>query len=211
MNRRGNEPVRDRLVELTASAMATRLGGRRHFDELYDLGVFGLVSARREWDGRGQFEPFAMERIRWAMLDGLRQRRRDALGMARVAAELAAQQHARRPQEVYAAGDGSQQIAEQNIDEIIEAAAANYAIDLDTAVEHEAERMRIRRAISDLPPPQDQIFDRYYYEGQTFEEVADALGMKVTTVFELHVKGVQKLTRQFGRATGAPGKPPGAG
>ena len=205
MNRGGGNrrpPRRDRLVELVARQMKRRVGDAATFEELYDLGVPGLAVAHHAWDGRGNFEQFAIERIRWSMIDGLRKRSRDAQNMAIVAAELAAEMHPRTAEQISAGTGDVQHAAEESIDEILEDAGVPLEVDFDAVekVENDVERIRLRRAISELPPPEDQVLERRLYEGETFQEVADALGLALTTTFEVYERGVQRVLRRFGRA-----------
>lgn len=188
-----------RLIELVARQMERRIGFRVPCSELQDLALPGLLLARKEWDGRGNANAYAMERARWAMIDGLRKRSRDALTMALSATELAADRCSRTAQDAYDAPDPAL-AAEEAIDDLIDTAAVNLAVDFAaaTTTELDADRIRLRRAITELPPPMDQILERHLYRGQTFAQVATELQLPLASVHDLHGRGVRQLTRQLG-------------
>lgn len=188
-------PPRDRLVEICARLISRRTTGQVRWEDVYDLGIPALVEAKAEWDGRGVFEPFALQRVRWAMLDGLRKRRREPVTMALAAAELSARQNAKTVADVVRAGDDHPAIAELSIDDVVDEAAFDYALDLGALREAEeaAERQKVRRAVKALPPPQDEVMERYVYKGETFADVATALGLTPPAVFKIHAAAVQSL------------------
>ncbi len=199
-------PRRDRLVEIAARLISRRTGGQVRWEEVYDLGVPAVVEAKADWDGRGNFEPFALERVRWAMLDGLRKNRREPVTMALAAAELAARQHARTADDVARKGDEAEAIATLSVEDVLDDAGFNYALDLGglRGAEQDTERARVRRAVKALPPPQDQVMERYVYQGDTFAEVATALGVSTTAVFKIHEAAVRTLKQKLtGEGTGA--------
>lgn len=209
MSRAPTEFPRHRLVQIVAHQMERRLGFAVRLPELYDLGLPGLATARAEWDGRGNFDAFAIQRIRWAMIDELRKRRRNPQSMALAAAELAAHQHGRTREDVYATSTNPRAAAEENIEEVVDSGAGSYAVDIDAAeaVETDSERMRLRRAVTDLPPPQDQVIHRHSYLGESFQEVSEALGIPRATVFDLYSKAVTALRRSFATSHEAPDQP----
>ncbi len=199
MSERAPTKLRHRLIEIVARQMARRFGGSVSVDELYDLGVPGLATAQNIWDGRGRFEAFAMERIRWAAIDGLRKRKREARTMAAAAAELAAEQFAPAVEELTDSGVDVQRVAEEDIDQLLDAGAANFAIDLDGVggVEQDATRLQVRRAITELPPQQSFVMERYVYFGDTFEEVGKSLGMTAVAACKIHAKALLTLRRRL--------------
>lgn len=182
------------------------MAGRIRWEEIYDLGVTALVEARAEWDGRGDFEAFAIQRVRWAMQDSLRKRRRDPVTLALSAAELAARQHDRSAASVARLGDEAQPLAELSIQEVVDDAALNYSLDLGSLeeAEEDVERLHVRRAVKALTPPQDEVMERYVYKGETFAEVAEAMGLSTTAVFKIHAQAVRNLKAML---TAAPPKP----
>lgn len=190
--------IRDRIVETAARMVSRRLHGRVPWEELYDLGLPGLHLAKTAWDGRGMFEAFAHQRIRWVIIDELRKQRRTSGPMAMAAAELAATQHARSVRQV-AVSETPQEDAEGSIDDVVDGGAANFFVDVAaaTVVEDDAERIRLRRAVDELPPPEDKIIDGYYYQGKTFAEISQELGMGETTANDAHARAVRRLKKLF--------------
>jgi RNA polymerase sigma factor (sigma-70 family) len=194
--------IRDRIVETAARMVSRRLHSRVPWEELYDLGLPGLHLAKLAWDGRGMFEAFAHQRIRWVIIDELRKRRRTSGPMAMAAAELAATEHARSVREV-AVSETAQEDAEGSIDDIVDGGGANFFVDVEaaTVVEDDAERIRLRRAVKELPPPEDKVIEAYYYEGMTFAEIAEELGMGETTANDAHARAVRRLKKLFKETT----------
>ena len=219
MSRPGTRAPRHRLIELAARQMHRRIGDQTGLtvDDLYDLGVPGLAAAQAEWDGRGQFEAFAFQRIRWAIVDGLRKRRRDPLTMAVAAAELAAEQVPRTLQDIRGTTFDLKGAAEESIDEMVDAAGASFAVDVEGAerVEEDVNRLRLKRAISELPPPQDQVMERYIYLGETFEDVGKAVGLTAAGVCKMHARALRTLRTRLGdpitEAPSGPERLPAAG
>lgn len=202
MSRDRARAPRHRLIQIVASQMYRRVGDRTGLtlDDLYDLGVPGLATAHAEWDGRGHFEPFALQRIRWAIVDSLRRRRRDPLTKAMAAAELAAEQVPRTLQDIRGTTFNLKEEAEASIDEMVDAAGASFALDVEAEerVEEDVNRLRLKRAISELPPPQDQVMERYIYFGETFEDVGKAVGLTAAAVCKMHARALKALRRRLG-------------
>lgn len=209
MTRASLKGPRHRLLEIVARQMARRFGStiRLSVEDLYDLGVPGLARAHADWDGRGNFDPFAMQRIRWAIVDGLRKRSRDDLTMATAAAELSAEQTPRTLDDLRGATFDLKGAAEETLDEVVDMGGANLAMDLEgaDAVEDDVNRIRLLRAISALPPPEDLIMERYTYHGDTFEEVGKAVGMSSAAACKIYAKAVRTLRRQLGDPAERPG------
>ena len=93
-------------------------------------------------------------------------------------------------------------------------AAAGFAVDLDAGgihriadprvdVEHEVDRMRVRRAVHALPPEERAIVERHGYHGETFDEIARNLGTPRSTVFLTYGRALETLQRKL--AERAPG------
>ncbi|MFO0588687.1 MAG: sigma-70 family RNA polymerase sigma factor [Polyangiaceae bacterium] len=74
-------------------------------------------------------------------------------------------------------------------------------------VERDAERMRVRRAVERLPEPLAEAAHRYYYRGETMEELAAGLGVSRTTVFDRVHGALGRLTAELGPKDGTGGSP----
>lgn len=67
-------------VEITASdlsravAIARKNAPRWRFDDAYSAACFGLFRAAEVFDGRGTWEGFSGERMKWAVLDEMKRR-----------------------------------------------------------------------------------------------------------------------------------------
>jgi RNA polymerase sigma factor for flagellar operon FliA len=166
-----------------------------------------------QWDGRGQLQSFAAQRIKWAILDGLRRMRgRSKKSEAPFATELHALTAAER------AADALDPPGEAGLDAddraamatLIESAALGYTLDLVVAtadidlavddhadVEQEAELMRLRRVVNTLPDRERMVVERHHFAGESFHEIAESTGSKTTTVFNLHARALQRLRKEL--------------
>ncbi|MFO0588689.1 MAG: sigma-70 family RNA polymerase sigma factor [Polyangiaceae bacterium] len=191
---------RDDRVIAAAAAIAARLQNRIPERDLYDIGLPALHFAEKAWDGRGNFDSFAIQRIQWYILDELRRTRRLDVAMAAAAAELAAEQYgtsSSSPRGARRHGDDP----EKSIEDMIDAGAANFALELLAAdnVEEDVERMKLLRAVEELPPPEDKVVHGYYYEGKTFAELSRELNIGETTAFDAHARGLERLKQRLQR------------
>ena len=192
---------RDDRVSAAARAVATRIQHRISEGELYDIGLPGLHFAEKAWDGRGDFDAFAIQRISWYILDELRRaRKHDVVVRAAASAELAAEQYALSETSPHATFHQEEDAA-KSIEEMIEAGAANFAMELVAAddVEEDVERMKLRRAVEELPPPEDEVVHGYYYEGKTFAELSRDLNMGETTAVDAHARAIGRLKQRLQR------------
>lgn len=67
--------------------------------------------------------------------------------------------------------------------------------------EQQAERRdrddTVRRAVEDMPPPDRELFIRFYYLGQTVEEIAAVTGWNPSTLKSRLRRGREKLKREL--------------
>lgn len=63
----------------------------------------------------------------------------------------------------------------------------------ENALEAHEQAELIRRAVHSLPPPDDEIFLRHYYYGQSTQCIADALGLTGANVRQRLHRGREKL------------------
>ena len=66
----------ERLILPVASRLHARLGRGESLDDLCSMGRPAALEAARKWDGRGSFPAFTAQRIKWAILDGVRREQR---------------------------------------------------------------------------------------------------------------------------------------
>ena len=94
------------------------------------------------------------------------------------------------------------------IPDLFRAGAAAFDVEMDSApplaendgaedVERDAERIRLRRAIDALPDPARAVMVRHYYNDETFEEIAAAIGVSRSTLFDVHKRALLTLLQRF--------------
>jgi RNA polymerase sigma factor (sigma-70 family) len=205
MKRRGprsNLEVANRLAEVVARRYSEAFERHIGLDELRELARKGAADALDKWDGRGHFEPFAMQRIRWAIISGARRwfLRHAALppapgDHALVATGQAADSVDETPEELELAPRdlADQSLVRYRLDLRLAREEAEYAADQDQNPEHAADRLRVRRAVAALPPPEDEVVKRHAYEDESFQEIADALSLSKSTVGDAYHRGVRRL------------------
>jgi RNA polymerase sigma factor (sigma-70 family) len=211
----GDEPllvVANRLLEIVARQLHKAFKGRVELAELRSLGAPAVQDVLRRWDGRGRFEPFATERIRWSILREVRRQamrdrrasfRHDVSGLS--AGEDVANALPDDPLPVEAK-DGEP--GGPTLGALLRKAATVYTVELSVCdpdevpdaahdVELDARRMQTRLAAERLPEPFASLVHRYYYRGETVEEMAEGLGMSRSTIFDRLNRAVEKLREEL--------------
>lgn len=208
MKRRGPPSlleIANRLVEALSKTYFAAFGGTVDLDDLRSFAGVGAAEALRKWNGRGVFDPFAAQRIRWAILRLVRRQILRHLpetgreeGCALVAAE--------RTADTYDQEIGEAPLPLPTPHELVDEAAWAFRLELAHAdeevaevadpagdVEITAERMKMRRTIGRLPPPENVVLERHVYEGETIAEIAEGLAMSRSTVHDAYRRGIQRL------------------
>lgn len=199
------------LVETVARALWLRWGRAHDLDELEALGRAALVSAVRAYDpDRAPFVPYIVQRVRWAIQDGVR-----AMSRAR----------GRRPRPTSASAgdalrpvDASPGAAPDNVQHRRElglravgsssgwgAARVNPEAGSPEAflmAEREAER--VRRAVARLPCKERVLVVSHYFQGRRFDRVAAHLGISKSWASRLHARALRRLSRALGSGGGGP-------
>lgn len=212
----------NQVLEAVARQFYAELHGAITFEDLRSMGAVGAATALARWDGRGSFGPFAVQRIRWAILDELRREmRRQKAPRARheIAGVLATQEAAEAADRET---DHVLQEPEPTLDDLCRDAAAAYyvevtagpgdgdALSADEQVERDSERIRVRRAISSMPPPLGQVVERHVYQGESFHEIGQALGMGKATAGDVYMRAVRWLREAFTEPKSPAAGPPEA-
>lgn len=195
-----------RLLEVAARQYHGTLGGVVDLDELRSMGGTAATLALQQWDGRGNLGDFALQRIRWGILDELRKHaRRTRLAEARedigalVAAERAADAAEAAERRGY---DGEL----SSVDGLLDDAVAAYVADVDAAelpgegsehVEQGAAKLRLRSEIEQLPVVQRLVMERYLYALQTFAEIGEAMGITTASAFEAYHRALRRLQKRL--------------
>lgn len=212
MSKGGDPPLlvaANRAMETIARHFHRRLKGAFELGELRSWAAKGAMDAMQKWDGSGHFEGFAMQRARWALLDGLRRQLRQdhrANLRPRVGALLAAEEAADLlPDDLR----GGEEHDAPSIDDAIADGAAAYTVELSADeealkvvdssanVERDTDRMRARRAVEQLPEPLCRVVERHVYFGDTFADIGGMLEMSTSTVTDMFARAVRLLREQF--------------
>lgn len=186
--------------------------------ELEACGREGLLDAARRFDpSRGvSFRTFAYYRVRGAMLDGLRKMGSwSRRGHERVALLQAAHSTSEGAYEdVAGRTELTAERAEEMMREHMASMATAMAVGLFAARATEGEQIiavdrgespeveyasaelgsLLRAAVEELPPPEDQIVRRHYFEGESIEAVGASLGLSKSWASRLHTRAIRRLT-----------------
>lgn len=212
------------LVRRLAHHLIAKLPASVQLDDLIQAGLIGLMDAITKFEeGQGaQFETYASQRIRGAMLDELRQADwmprgiRQAQRKIESATLKAEQKHGRSASEQEIA-----QVMGVSLDEyqnmLFESRGAqliyydDYAEDgdgegyLDRQIEGDEQanpqaifsdqrfRGALIQAIEDLPEREKMLMALYYEQELNFREIAAVLGVTESRVCQLHTQAVSRL------------------
>ncbi|MEX8518982.1 MAG: RNA polymerase sigma factor FliA [Leptothrix sp. (in: b-proteobacteria)] len=213
------------LVRRLAHQMIAKLPANVELDDLIQVGMIGLTDAMSRFDaGQGvQFETFATQRIRGAMLDelrgtdwmsrGNRKHQRDIeaavhrleqrLGRAPQESEIAREMGLTLPdyQELLGKVRGTQLVYLEDM------GGKNGDGDSDYLDRHVAQeggdplaqlsdwRMReaLVQAIKNLPEREQFVMSMYYEQDMNLKEIAAVLGVTESRVCQLHSQSIARL------------------
>lgn len=236
-----DEGARDRLLEhylplvkRTAERLRSKLPDMVDLDDLVSSGVFGLIDAVRGYDpGRGiRFETYGAQRIRGAMLDGLRSEdwvprivRSRARKLEQTLQSLQAEL-GRMPTEKETAKRLAMSVKAYR--ELRKEAHAAEITSLSAVLteNHDGNAMRVEHVLQN-PRAEDPrlsacrsdlrefltrgssraerlVLILYYYEGMTLEEIGETLGLSESRISQIHSGIISRLRRRF-----EPGSEPG--
>ncbi|NMG76720.1 RNA polymerase sigma factor FliA [Aromatoleum diolicum] len=210
------------LVKRIAYHLMAKLPASVQMDDLIQNGMLGLLDAiGRYEDGLGaQFETYAVQRIRGAMLDGLRENdwlprsmRRD---MRRIESAIHSleQQHGRQPTEIELAASLEMPLADYQ--RMLQDARGYQLVHFEDFTDGEGEdyferhlgehesnpldlleaadmRSTLVRAIEDLPEREKLMMALYYDEELNLREIGEVLGVSESRVCQLHSQAVARL------------------
>jgi len=213
------------LVRRVASRMLGSLPRSVRLDDLISAGVVGLLSSLDNFDPTMgvKFETFAMNRIRGAMVDSLRELdwvprsvRQKARQLEHAMEELT-QRLGRMPQDAEVSDrlglslEGYQALLEEvnvtvllSLDDAFPSQTGEGAHLSDTVTDPNAEtshdrieEMELRDLLVDnlkmLPEQEKLVLALYYYEELTFKEIGDVLKLTESRVSQIHSKAILKL------------------
>ena len=220
------------LVKRIAYHLMARLPSSVQVDDLVQNGMMGLLDAINRFEaGMGaQFETYAAQRIRGAMLDGLRENdwlprslRRDFRRIEMAIAQLE-QQHGRAPseQELAAALDmtladyqkmlqdarGHQLISFEDLvedgdEDFLERHLTDHSAEPSKILEDESLRRLLVDGIEALPEREKLMMALYYEQDLNLREIGEVMGVTESRVCQLHTQVVARLRARIFADSGA--------
>ena len=211
------------LVRRLASQLIARLPANVELDDLIQAGMIGLMDALSRYEtGHGaQFETFAMQRIRGAMIDELRggdwlprsvRRNQRAIEAAMHAVEQRQQRAATETEVAEQLGIGlaayQQMLGDAHggqllyLDELVgpdsdesylERQAGPDSSDPVKALDDDRFRASLAAAIEALPERERQVMGMYYEHDMNLKEIGAVLGVTESRVCQLHSQAVSRL------------------
>ena len=210
------------LVKRLAHQMMAKLPSSVQIDDLIQAGMMGLLDAASHYDEfhGAQFETFATQRIRGAMLDELRETdwlprslRRDMrrietsvsrlqqkLGRSPSETEIAADMEVplAEYQQMLQASRGAQLVYyedfhsedEEDFFERFESSSDASPLDL---LEDERFKAELARAIENLPERERMLMGMLYEQEMNLREIGEVLGVGESRVSQLHSQAVARL------------------
>lgn len=214
------------MVKRLARQLAAKLPASVELDDIVQAGMIGLMDAARRYkaDQGAQFETFATQRVRGAMLDELRQndwaprtvrRTQRAIDNAIHAVEQRLGRAATEREIARELGVSLKEYREMlmearsaqivSLDEMEESAESETPVSrhrADPSAEPPA-RLEDRRfrealvaAIDALPERERQLMGLYYEQDLNFREIAAVLGVTESRICQMHSQAVSRLRAQ---------------
>ena len=211
------------LVRRLAHQMIAKLPANVEIDDLIQVGMIGLSDALSRFDaGQGvQFETFATQRIRGAMLDelrgadwlsrGTRKQQRDIeravhsleqkLGRAPQESEIAKEMGMDLGdyQEMLGKVRGTQLIyledmsGEDGDNDYLDRHVTDEGNDPLSLLEDHRMRSALVEAIKNLPEREQYVMSMYYEQDMNLKEIAAVLGVTESRVCQLHSQSIARL------------------
>ncbi len=216
------------LVKRIAYHLMARLPSSVQVDDLIQNGMIGLLDAIDRFEaGMGaQFETYAAQRVRGAMLDGLRENdwlprslRREFRQIEKAIAQLE-QEHGRPPtenelakalgvsladyQKMLQDARGHQLISFEDLtaegdEDFLERHLVDDSGDPSRILEDENIRKSLVKAIELLPEREKLMMALYYEQDLNLREIGEVMGVTESRVCQLHTQAVARLrARIFG-------------
>ena len=214
------------LVKRIAHHMMAKLPASVEIDDVIQTGMIGLLDAvnRYEESHGAQFETYAAQRIRGAILDGLRQAdwlprsfRRDLRRIEGAIGKLE-QRLGRAPTEQEVASALELKLSEYqkmlqdargyqliSFEDFNHAEGGDYlerhcedhnATPLDALLDRKL-REQLVKGIEGLPEREKVVMGLYYEEELNFREIGETLGVSESRVCQLHSQAIARLRSQL--------------
>jgi RNA polymerase sigma factor for flagellar operon FliA len=210
------------LVKRIAYHLMAKLPASVQVDDLIQVGMMGLLDAANNYDGAqgAQFETYAVQRIRGAMLDELRQndwlprsarknlRRIETamsalgqrLGRAPIEREVADELHVNLEeyQQMLLDARGCQLLHYEDMqdgegNDFFEHHCADNSSEPFANLHDEKFRAKLIEAIGVLPEREKLMMAMYYEEELNLREIGAVLGVSESRVCQLHSQAVARL------------------
>lgn len=211
------------LVKRMAHHLLTRLPASVQLDDLVQAGMIGLMDAINRYEATQgtQFETYATQRIRGAMLDELRANDWVPRGLRRTQRTIegglarAEQKLGRAPterevaheldvsleqyQEMLGSARGAQLVyaddyaEEGGADSYIDRHVADTDADPLACLNDDRFRQALIGAIDKLPEREKLLMGMYYEQDLNFREIAAVLGVTESRICQLHSQAVARL------------------
>lgn len=211
------------LVRRLAHQMVAKLPANVEVDDLIQVGLIGLTDALSRFDaGQGvQFETFATQRIRGAMLDELRggdwmsrgarrqqreieeavRRIEQRLGRPAAEAEIAAEMGLPLPdyQDLLTKVRGTQLVYLEDMtgadgdDDYLDRHVADDGANPMSLLQDHRMREALVQAIKNLPEREQFVMSMYYEHDMNLKEIAAVLNVTESRVCQLHSQSIARL------------------
>lgn len=210
------------LVKRIAYHLMTRLPASVEVDDLIQAGLIGLLDAVERYDeGQGaNFETYATQRIRGAMLDELREADWASRNVRRAARQIenaihTLEQRLKRPPTEQEIADelkldihayfsllndarGAQllyyeDLHEEGGDDFLERFADDISQGPFDIITSRAFKRALAQAVAQLPDREKQLMGMYYEREMNFKEIGAVLGVSESRVCQLHSQAITRL------------------
>jgi RNA polymerase sigma factor for flagellar operon FliA len=200
-----------------AGKIHRQLGAVIPVDDLKSLGHVALVGlVRRYQSGAVPFGAYLRVRLRWAMLDGIRRdsHGRSVAGRARALAGASRLIHPSATEDsqppLMTERGYRQQLSTLLRDHAavmgiaLMASAEGLSAQADSSADPEkttlarAAASELREAVAALPDPRQRaLVERHYFGDESFDAIADSLGISKSWASRLHGQAIQTLARRL--------------
>ena len=210
------------LVKRIAHHMMASLPPSVEIDDVIQSGMMGLLDAARRYQlsEGAQFETYAVQRIRGAMLDGLRQCdwlprsvRRNLRQVEKMISKLE-QENGRAPSEAQLAKALDMPLAEyqhllqeargyqivsyedfsgDDEDSFLDRHALGHGGDPLEVLEERSVRESLVAGIEELPEREKLVMGMYYEQELNLREIGEVLGVSESRVCQIHTQAIARL------------------